>query len=124
MSIQQLFQSLAERLQRSASVKTVYGDPIVAEGKTIIPVARVAYGFGGGSGSQKVGSSKKQNPGEEGEGGGGGVAASPVGVVEITREDTRFISLGSTKKVAGALIAGLLAGILIGRRRPSRALKE
>ena len=37
------------RLQNSASVKTVYGDPITAEGKTIIPVAKVTYGFGAGN---------------------------------------------------------------------------
>ncbi len=47
MTIQELFQTISERIQTAASVKTVYGDPIAAEGKTIIPVARVRYGFGG-----------------------------------------------------------------------------
>jgi uncharacterized spore protein YtfJ len=115
--IQQFFQSLGERLQGSASVKTVYGEAIVVEEKTIIPVARVAYGFGGGLRSRKKsGNGKEQKDGDE-EGGGGGLAASPVGIVEITQEDTRFISIGEERKLAGALIIGLFLGIFLGRRR-------
>ena len=115
MSIQQLFSSFAERLQSSASVKTVYGDPMVVEGKTIIPVARVAYGFGGGSGTRK--SDAESEGGQEGGGGGGGVSASPVGVVEITPEGTRFIPFEDRKKLAAVLLIGLLLGVRLGRRR-------
>ena len=115
--IQQFFQSLGERLQGSASVKTVYGEPIVVEEKTIIPVARVAYCFGGGLRSRKKsGNGKEQKDGDE-EGGGGGLAASPAGVLEITREDTRFVAIGEERKLAWALILGLFLGVLIGRRR-------
>lgn len=117
VNIQQFFRSLGEHLQSSASVKTVYGEPIVVEDKTIIPVARVAYGFGGGLKSRKKGEGgKEQKDGEE-EGGGAGLAASPVGVVEITQEDTRFISIGEERKLAGALIIGLFLGVFMGRRR-------
>ena len=73
-------------------------------------MARVAYGFGGGSG-------KKANEGDEGGGGGGGVSASPVGVVEITENGTRFISFTMGKKLAAASLIGLLAGFWIGRKR-------
>jgi uncharacterized spore protein YtfJ len=111
MSAQQLVQSLAERLRESASVKTVYGEPVSAEGKTVIPVAKVAYGFGGGSGT------KGEGEGQEGSGGGGGVMATPVGVVEISQKDTRFIRFGDTKKLVGAIIGGAILGLLIGRRR-------
>lgn len=115
--IHQFFQSLGERLQGSASVKTVYGDPIVVEEKTIIPVARVAYGFGGCLRSRKKsGNGKEQKDGDE-EGGGGGLAASPVGIVEITQEDTRFISIGEERKLAWALLIGFFLGIFMGRRR-------
>ena len=118
LRIQEFFQSLGERLQSGASVKTVYGEPIVAEKKTIIPVARVAYGFGGGLRSKKNGEAGKQQPkdGDE-EGGGAGLTASPVGVVEITPEDTRFISIGDERKLAWTLIVGLFLGIWMGRRR-------
>lgn len=119
MSIQQFFRSLGEHLQTGAGIKTVYGDPVAVEGKTIIPVARVGYGFGGGSRAKKRGTSEEQKGSAEGEesGGGGGFGASPVGVVEITREDTKFISIGDERRMAWALIIGLFLGIFIGRRR-------
>ena len=46
-------ENLATRLGQNASVKSVYGEPIVTDGKTIIPVAQVAFGFGGGYGEKK-----------------------------------------------------------------------
>jgi uncharacterized spore protein YtfJ len=42
--------SLAESLRESAAVEKVYGEPVEAHGKTIIPVARIAYGLGRGYG--------------------------------------------------------------------------
>lgn len=116
MSIQQFFRSLGEHLQAGAGIKTVYGDPVAVEGKTIIPVARIGYGFGGGSRAKKRDESEEQREGEK-SGGGGGFGASPVGVVEITREDTKFISIGDERRMAWALIFGLFVGIFIGRRR-------
>lgn len=115
--IQEFFQSLGDRVHSSASVKTVYGDPIVVEEKTIIPVARVAYGFGGGLRSSNKGEGGTQQKDGGGQGGGGGMAASPVGVVEITQEDTRFISIGEERKLAWALLFGFFLGIFLGRRR-------
>jgi uncharacterized spore protein YtfJ len=56
----EVFKSIAEPLQSSATVKAVFGDAIPAQGRTIIPVARVGYGFGGG-GAKGVG---RETPGE------------------------------------------------------------
>ena len=122
MSIQELIQSISERVQTTASVKAVYGEPITAEGKTIIPVARVRYGFGGGGGTQEVkpGSepgTPKQNVGG---GGGGGVEVSPVGFIEITPEETRYVSFEDRRRVIKALVIGLLLGIFLLRRRRRR----
>ena len=55
MAIQDMLKGIAERVRETANVSTVYGDPVTAEGKTIIPVARVRYGFGGGGGSGSQG---------------------------------------------------------------------
>lgn len=46
-------ENLAIRLGQNANVKSVFGEPFVAGGKTIIPVAMAAYGFGGGYGTGK-----------------------------------------------------------------------
>jgi uncharacterized spore protein YtfJ len=101
-----------EPLTRSASVKSVYGEAISANGKTIIPVARVAYGFGGGRGSKPG----DPNP-QEGEGGGGGVYAVPVGVLEVTETQTRFIALSDKRRLAGAALIGFCIGAWWARRR-------
>ncbi len=105
-------ESMFEPLTRSASVKSVYGEAISANGKTIIPVARVAYGFGGGRG-RKPGDSDPQ----EGEGGGGGVYAVPVGVLEVTETQTRFIALIDKRRLAGAALIGFCVGAWWARRR-------
>lgn len=112
MQTKDFISSLGEGLQKSANIKTVYGDPVSAEGKTVIPVAKIAYGFGGGSGTSEKGR-------EEGQGGGAGFAAKPVGVVEITPEGTRFVSFFDRKKMAVSALLGLVLGFWIGKRRRS-----
>jgi uncharacterized spore protein YtfJ len=121
VSVQEYFRSIAERLQTSASVKTVYGEPIVAEGRTVIPVARVAYAFCTCSRPEAKNEAGRQMEVEKVGGcGGGGVGASPVGVVEITKEGSRFIPVDEKTKLVGALLAGFFVGLLMTSRRSSR----
>ena len=115
MSVQQLLQSIIDRLQGTASVKTIYGEPIEVKDKTIIPVAKVVYGFGAGSGA-----GKQEESEESGGGGGGGIAVRPKGVLEITKEDTRFISFNETRNLIMALTIGLFLGILLARKNSKK----
>ncbi len=118
MSIPERVQSIVERIQGSASVKTVYGEPIKAEGKTIIPVARVAYGFGMCSCGSKGADQQKQDKDTEGCGGGGaGLSVRPVGVLEISSGETRYIPIGMGAKIAGALLFGIFLGVLLAGKR-------
>lgn len=105
-------ESMFEPLTRSASVKSVYGEAISANGKTIIPVARVAYGFGGGRGRRH-----QEEGAPEGEGGGGGIYAVPIGVVEVTDIETRFIALHDKRRLAGAALIGFCLGAWWARRK-------
>jgi len=119
MRTKELIEGAVEHLRTSASVKNVYGDPIVAEGRTVIPVAKVAYGFGGGSGSGSGSGKQTENNADgkapaEGEGAGGGVTAKPVGVVEITGHNTKFVQFGQPKKLAMAALVGSTIGIGLG----------
>lgn len=115
----EFFVPLLDRLQGSASVKNVYGDPISAAGKTVIPVARIAYGLGAGLG--KAGAPAAE---ETGMGGGGGVRAEPLGVIEISGEGTRFISFAQRKKLAGALLLGIGIGTFLARSGMRRRLSS
>jgi len=108
---------ILESLKQSiltANVKAVYGEPISAQGKTIIPVAKVVYGYGGGAGTGGVGDSKARG---EGGGGGGGARTIPLGVIEVTDHQTSFIPITSRRKLAGAVAIGIGLGILLGWRR-------
>ena len=118
MSIPERVQSIVERLQTSANVKTVYGEPIKVDGKTIVPVARVAYCFGMCSCGKKGEEQGQQGKDQQSCGGGGGaLSVRPAGVLEITESETRFIPIGVGRKLAGALIVGLFLGVLIAGKR-------
>lgn len=123
--------SILTRLQDNASVRTVYGEPIETQGRTVVPVAKIWYGFGGGAGlevEEGEPEAKAETEGEVteevqrreaysgGSGGGGGVRALPAGVVEITDDGTRFVPFSSGKKLALVAAVCLLVGYLFGRR--------
>ena len=114
MSSLALLQSLKDSILGQASVKAIYGDPIAAHGKTVIPVAKIVYGYGAGAGTGGVGDSSARG---EGGGGGGGVRATPVGVVEVSDQQTRFVPITNHKRLAGAVLAGIGLGMLLGWRR-------
>jgi len=46
VKVAKTLRSLGDHLQVGASVRNVYGDPVNIGGRTVIPIARVSYGFG------------------------------------------------------------------------------
>ncbi|MFC6990927.1 GerW family sporulation protein [Haladaptatus sp. GCM10025707] len=111
--------SIVEKLRSAATVSSVYGEPVEHGEKTVIPVARIAFGFGGGYGSSEEHEADDEeateHETEEGGGAGGGVVAMPLGVVEITEADTRFIRFSDRKRAARNLILGIFIGLLLSR---------
>jgi uncharacterized spore protein YtfJ len=85
---------ILDRIKQSARVELAYGESRTVGGKTIIPVAMVAYLFGGGSGSG-VGPGHNGHSEGVGIGGGGGgsVRVQPVAVVEVTEDETRLVPI-------------------------------
>jgi uncharacterized spore protein YtfJ len=114
MSSLALLQSLKESVPSQANVKAIYGEPIVAQGKTVIPVAKIMYGYGAGAGTGGVGTSSARG---EGGGGGGGARAIPVGVIEVSDQPSRFIPITDRRKLAAAVLVGVGFGIWFGWRR-------
>jgi uncharacterized spore protein YtfJ len=117
MSSLTLLQSLHENLASRAQVKSVFGDAVSAGEKTIIPVAKIAYGFGAGAGT---GGMVETRPKGEGGGGGGGVRAVPVGVFEVSARETRFVPIHDRKKTVGTLLLGAALGLLFAKRKRLR----
>ncbi|RLP74992.1 hypothetical protein D9V32_11235 [Mycetocola tolaasinivorans] len=65
---------LADRFQK-LGVQTAYGDPVTADGETLIPVALTGFGFGAGEGELSEGVDGEP----AGSGGGGGGFSIPIG---------------------------------------------
>lgn len=109
-----LLQSLKESIVTQANVKAVYGEPIAAQGKTVVPVAKVVCGYGAGAGTAGISETKGRG---EGGGGGGGARAIPVGVIEISDQQTRFVPISDRKKLTGAVMFGIGLGMWLSWRR-------
>lgn len=77
----------------------MYAEPIERDDRTVVPVARLAYGFDGGFGRG---------------GGGGRASATPIGALEID-DGTRFVRFDEQKRSSALLLAGLALGLLVGR---------
>jgi|SRR5581483_4993268 len=102
-------QPVLSAVVNQAGAKTVYGEPIAVNGRTVIPVARVRCGFGGGSG--RNGRDKES----EGGGGGGGFVARPVGFIEVHGEATRFVPIVDPQAKAFGIGVGVGLGWVLGK---------
>jgi uncharacterized spore protein YtfJ len=97
--IDQLFIRFDE-LSKSANVSAVFGAPVTAGGKTVIPIASATYAFGLGFGGEQ-----DQDESETGAGGGGGAITKPLALAEITPERTHVEPIVDEQTVVLAGIA-------------------
>ena len=93
-----IISQVLERIKNSARVEVVYGEERRVGDRTIIPVAAVAYTFGAGGGGGTAapsGNGQSEHGTSVGGGGGGGgvVRVVPVGVLEVTADETRLIPI-------------------------------
>lgn len=87
-------EQMVELVGGGAGAAMVFGEPIVAEGVTIVPVARAGIGFGGVEGAV-----------------GGGVDARPLGYIEISRGGVRYRPIRGVWGLVFAPLTGLAAGL-------------
>jgi uncharacterized spore protein YtfJ len=112
MSLNKLFDTIEEARQ-TARWQAAFGEPQVVGEKTIIPVARVSYGFGLGFGSGTGRPETDDEPAsqDEGAGGGGGASAKPLGAIVVTPEEVYFEESVDAGKIA--IAAFLMGGFFI-----------
>ena len=109
-----LVERLIEAIGGSAGSHAVFAKPVERGGVTVIPVARVRWGAGGGRGW-----SPEQG---DGSGGGGGAVANPVGYIEVTAEGSVFKSIERPFMNPVFLLAGAV-GLAIVLRGLARLLR-
>lgn len=89
MKVDEILKSVAEDIACMISAKTVIGEHITIEDRTIIPVTKVSFGFGSGGGEGK------RKEGDEGVGAGGGAGAiiEPIAFLVVSKEDVQLLTI-------------------------------
>ena len=120
---------MIERIVRqvgvTTSAETVFGRPVEAHGHTVVPVARVYFAYGGGSGPELAGRVVERPPDgrvapalSSGGGGGGLGVARPAGYIEIGPGGTRFVPATRDWRGTLAVVAGIVLTLVL--LRPPR----
>jgi uncharacterized spore protein YtfJ len=115
MDAKDLMRELADRIERTANVKAVFGEPMGEGPDMVIPVARVTVRGGGGGGTGDM--PEGEGPGKKGKGSGMGlglnVMTSPVGYIKRTTEGATFVPVIDKNRMmlAAAVVAGV--GLLV-----------
>ena len=105
--------TLAEQVGARFTASSIFGAPVERDGLTVIPVATLRFGFGGGSGSDASGK-------QDGEGGGALGTGAPVGYIELKEGRARFVPIVRPARMAALVAGAILAGMLVVRlRRPA-----
>ena len=117
--IDAMLESLAD-LRARANANAVFGNPVTAEGRTVIPVAKVAYGFGMGAGremmvkeaeAEEAEESQEEEDSDNGGVAGGGMMARPLAVIEVTPGGSRVKPVIDEQRLA--LAGGLLGAWIV-----------
>lgn len=91
-----------------AKAHSAFGEPVRQGDVTIVPVARVRWGFGGG-----LGKGGSEAAGGGGGGGGGGVRVFPLGYIEINKDGAEYKPIHDPANLVPLVVAGGVAGWLL-----------
>lgn len=86
-----LMTTTMQKIREIADVRTIVGEPISAEGVTIIPVSRLAVGFASGGSDFAAKNQKPEADNSFGGGSGAGMSLSPVAFLVIKDGTVRLL---------------------------------
>lgn len=114
MDITDVVKVMMEQIKEMVKSETVVGTPIQAADAVIVPVSKVAFGFGAGGGE------KNEAAKQTGMGTGCGVTIEPVAFVVVSRGKAQLLPLKS-REATLARIIDLVPDILeaFGAKRPA-----
>lgn len=85
--VERLVKVTMEEIEEMLDSKRVVGEPIEAQGRTVIPLVSLGFGFGAGGGTGSGSGQAKGGDSPRGEGSGGGTGGGggirPIGVIVI-----------------------------------------
>jgi uncharacterized spore protein YtfJ len=112
---------IADVVSKRAGIHLVYADPIVRDDVTVVPIARIRFGFGGGAGPASSGQTEGRRL-QNGGGGGGGVVAAPAGFLVVRGSEVSYRPIRDPVRTALAVAAGAL-GVSFALRALRRLLR-
>ena len=125
--VEKLVKVTMEEIESMLTTKRVVGDPIDAQGRTVIPLVSLGFGFGAGGGAASGSGPTKGETAPHGEGTGGGTGGGggvrPVGVIVIDKEGVRVEGIRSGKASAFERM-GEVIGKVVERKAGERAAGE
>jgi uncharacterized spore protein YtfJ len=111
-----VFGKVLERIRSNANIDLACGESRTVGDTTIIPIGVVAYGFGGGMGTQPQANVETDSQSaQEGIGGGGGAWIQPIAIVTIMDGKTKVIPVLDLARMIPMMIAAVGKLALSGR---------
>ena len=98
MDITNVVKAVMEQIKETVRSETVVGEPVQAEDSVIIPISRVAFGFGVGGGSRE-GADKGSGAGT-----GCGATIEPVAFVVVSKGKAQLLPLKSREATLTRII--------------------
>ncbi len=99
--IQGLMETTMQKIREMVDVNTIIGDPIqTPDGTTIIPVSKVAFGFGSGGSDIPT----KQPKQVFGGGGGAGVSIQPLAFLVVANGNVKLLQMTTSSNTANNVI--------------------
>ncbi|MBA2655061.1 MAG: hypothetical protein H0U71_08375 [Gammaproteobacteria bacterium] len=88
--------------------KIVFGEAVTHNDLTVVPVAKIKYGFGCGTG-------RAMNETGQGAGGGGGGVVSPIGFIEMNNGQTKFKTIRPPMSLLSIATTIALSSLVLAR---------
>lgn len=106
MDVKEVVKEITEKIQKSANVKAVFGEPVEKGDFTVIPVGRVSICTMGGLGGEDKGKEK-----DEKKSGGMGIGirskSIPVGYIEISKNGVQYREVTDNNRI---ILSGMALG--------------
>ena len=91
--INDLLGTTMEKIRTMVDANTIIGQPIQAEGVTLIPVSKLSFGFGTGGSDFTTKNQKPATPNTFGGGAGAGAKLEPIAFLVVKGESVRLLSV-------------------------------
>ncbi len=98
MDISQVVKVVLEQIKETVRSETVVGTPVQAEDSVIVPISRIAFGFGVGGGENA------KSSGGSGTATAGGASVEPVAFVVVSKGKAQLLPLKSREATLSRII--------------------